>query len=248
MSILFGAFPFVIQALHITVYVLLMSAVLGILLGILYTLGKLSKNKVVNGISSVLVSFFRGVPMPALLFLIFFGVPEIVSIFGVNANRWSAEVFAIISFTLNSSAFFEEIFRSAYLSIEKGQIEAGQSIGMTRIQVFRRIILPQAAVSALPNLSNMIIELLKNTALAFSVGVVDMMGKADQYSAANYGIGQAWIYLATGIIYWVLTIIIDYAFKLINKRIDKGRHPIQGNTNTKGRYKLGKGTVVAVER
>lgn len=246
MSILFGAFPYVIQALNVTVYVLVMSTVLGILLGILYTFGKLSKNKIIHAISSVLVSFFRGVPMPALLFLIFFGTPEIVRVFGIDANSWSPEIFAIISFTLNSSAFFEEIFRAAYLSIEKGQIEAAQSIGMTKLQTFRRVILPQAAVSALPNLSNMVIELLKNTALAFSVGVVDMMGKADQYSAANYGVGQAWIYLATGIIYWALTVFIDFAFRLLNRKLDKGR---KGNISIpKSKYRLGKGTVVAIER
>lgn len=246
MDILVRAFPFVIQALDITVYVLVMSAILGIILGMLYTLGKLSKNKVINSVCNVLVSFFRGVPMPALLFLIFFGVPEIMVPFGVDANFWPAEVFAIIAFTLNASAFFEEIFRGAYLSIEKGQIEAGQSIGMNKFQIFYRVILPQAAVIAIPNLSNMIIELLKNTALAFSVGVVDMMGRADQFSAANYGIGQAWIYLATGVIYWALTIIIDVVFRLINQRLSKG---YKGNDTTKRRrFKLEKGTAVVEER
>ena len=246
MDILLRAFPYVIQALGITVYVLVMSAVLGIILGMLYTVGKLSKNKVINGVCGVLVSFFRGVPMPALLFLIFFGIPELMTPLGVDANSWPAEVFAIISFTLNASAFFEEIFRGAYLSIEKGQIEAGQSIGMNRFQIFYRIILPQAAVIAIPNLSNMIIELLKNTALAFSVGVVDMMGRADQFSAANYGVGQAWIYLATGIIYWVLTIIIDVVFRLMNRKLDKGyRKPVAAKGR---RYRLEKGTAVAAER
>ncbi len=246
MNILLRAFPYVIQALNVTVYVLVMSAVLGIILALLYTVGKLSKNKVINGICGVLVSFFRGVPMPALLFLIFFGVPELMIPLGIDANSWPAAVFAIISFTLNSSAFFEEIFRSAYLSIEKGQIEAAHSIGMNNIQTFYRVILPQAAVIAIPNLSNMIIELLKNTALAFSVGVVDIMGRADQFSAANYGVGQAWIYLATGVIYWVLTIIIDVVFRLVNGRLDKGyrKYP----TNKQQKYKLEKGTAVVAER
>lgn len=246
MDILVRAFPFVIQALGTTVYVLLMSAILGIILGMLYTVGKLSKNKVINSVCTILVSFFRGVPMPALLFLIFFGVPEIMTPLGVDANAWSAEVFAIVSFTLNASAFFEEIFRGAYLSIEKGQIEAGQSIGMNKFQIFYRVILPQAAVIAIPNLSNMIIELLKNTALAFSVGVVDMMGRADQFSAANYGVGQAWIYLATGIIYWGLTIIIDVIFRLVNLKLDKGYK--KNNTTKKRRYKLEKGAAVVAER
>lgn len=246
MDILLRAFPYVIQALGTTVYVLAMSAILGIILGMLYTFGKLSKNKVVNGVCGILVSFFRGVPMPALLFLIFFGVPEIMKPLGVDANAWPAEVFAIISFTLNSSAFFEEIFRGAYLSIEKGQIEAGKSVGMSGFQIFYRVILPQAAVIAIPNLSNMVIELLKNTALAFSVGVVDMMGKADQFSAANYGVGQAWIYLATGVIYWLLTVIIDVAFRLVNAKLDKGYK--KQNTPRRRKYKLEKGTAVAIER
>lgn len=226
MSIIIKAFPYIIQSLNVTIIMLLVSAVLGILLGIILTVGKLSKNKMVRVIATIAVSILRGIPVPAILFLVFFGMPILFQNFGINLNLLPPAVFATVALILNSSAFFAEIFRGAYLAVDKGQIEAGYSIGMNDFQLFLRVIFPQAAIIALPNLSNMIIELLKNTALAFSIGVIDLMGRASQYSSATWGAGQAYVFIITGAIYWALSIIIEKGMEILNNKISHGNSKI----------------------
>ena len=144
---------------------------------------------------------------------------------GIVTIGWNNMIYAITAFSLNEAAFFAEIFRSAYLDIDKGQIEAGESIGMTRMQIFRRIILPQAAATALPNTTNMIIELMKYTSLGLAIGVVDMLGMAKQVSYNSYGIGQTEIFIVTGAVYWIMGVIMMTISNKLTKRLNRCNEP-----------------------
>ena len=153
--------------------------------------------------------------MMVQLLLVFILIPMIAYANGVDTSSFSPSIYAIISFSINEACFFAEIFRSAYVSIDNGQIEAAKSLGMGRMQIFRRVILPQGAIAALPNTSNMIIELMKNTSIASVIGVYDILGKAQQLGKNNYGLGQLELYIEAGIIFWILGLIILFISNMI---------------------------------
>lgn len=116
-----------------------------------------------------------------------------------------------------------EVFRSAYESIDKGQREAAVSIGMSEFQAFRRIILPQCTLVAIPNFTNALVNLIKEGSLAYTIGLIDIMGKGQLIIGANQGSYNLETYLALFILYWVLTIIIEVSSKILEKRLSQGK-------------------------
>jgi His/Glu/Gln/Arg/opine family amino acid ABC transporter permease subunit len=214
--------PLLLKALPLTADILVKSILLGLVVSMLLTIGRLGKNKFIQKIVAVYISFMRGTPLIIQIFLMFFGLPIILKSFGINTLSWDGMIYAVLTFGLNVAAFFSEILRSAYLAINKGQIEAAYSIGMSDFQVFRRVIVPQALASALPNITNMIIEVLKNTSLAVSIGVVDMMGKANQLAQASFGVGQLEVLLAVSLLYWFISLIMILISNKITIRLNKG--------------------------
>ena len=214
-------FPALMSALPATMQLLIISVVIALFLGLLLAWARLSKNMAASLISYVIISFMRGTPMMVQLLLIFILIPLIAYSNGIDTSSLSPSVYAIISFSINEACFFAEIFRSAYQSIDSGQMEAASSLGMGRMQIFRRVILPQGAIAALPNTSNMIIELMKNTSIASVIGVYDILGKAAQLGKNNYGRGQLELYIEAGIIFWILGLIILFISNLIQERISR---------------------------
>jgi ABC-type amino acid transport system permease subunit len=127
---------------------------------------------------------------------------------------------------LNTSAYLSEIMRASVLSVEKGQIEAALSVGLSNFQMFRRILFPQAFKVALPNLGSLAIDLLKDSSLAFSIGVVDIMGKARVLSAQNYGVFQTQSFLTAASIYWLMCLVLEKAVAVLEKKIGRGQTEI----------------------
>ncbi|EDK34079.1 Hypothetical protein CKL_2067 [Clostridium kluyveri DSM 555] len=221
--------PIILNALPITLEILFFSVVIALVVGMILTYAKVGKNKVVRCIASIYISFMRGTPMIVQLLLAFIGIPLILDSFGISTANWNNIIYAIIAFSLNEAAFFAEIFRSAYLDIDKGQIEAGQSIGMTKFQTFRRIIFVQVAAKALPNTTNMIIELMKNTSLGIAIGVTDLMGMAKQISYNNYGVGQTETFIVAAFIYWIMGLILTIVSSNITARLNRYNNPVLAN-------------------
>jgi polar amino acid transport system permease protein len=124
-------------------------------------------------------------------------------------------LFVFITFGLNEAAYNSEIIRSALQSVQKGQIEAAESLGMNYFQVLRRVILPQAVLVAIPPLGNALIGLLKGTSLAFVAGVIEMTAAGKIISGRNFRFFE--VYLALAIIYWALTIVIEQVIRLLEK-------------------------------
>lgn len=132
-------------------------------------------------------------------------------------NSIPSLLFVLVAFSLNEAAYNSESIRAAIQSIEKGQVEAAHSLGMTSLQVLRRIIIPEAFVVALPTLGNALIGLLKGTSLAFVCSVVEITAQGKILAGANYRYFE--VYVSLAIIYWVLTIIIEQIIKFLEKRI-----------------------------
>lgn len=223
--------PKLLEALPVTLEMTVVAAIGGLVLGFLIALVKIKKIKVLNQICSVYVSFMRGTPLLVQLFLSYYGLPIVLQAinakFGTSfdVNSVPAIVFVFIAFSLNEAAYNSETIRAAIQSVDKNEIEAGKAMGMTNLQIMRRITLPQALVVAMPNFGNSLISLLKNTSLAFTVSVVDIMGKAKVVSGRNLRLFE--VYIAAAIVYWVVCIIIEIAAKLIEKNIDVKRKGIK---------------------
>ncbi|MFD2616615.1 amino acid ABC transporter permease [Terrilactibacillus laevilacticus] len=216
-----------LPAINITLIVSLSSIILGSLLGLLLAAARLSQSVILRVLASIYVSVIRATPSIIMIFLVYYGMPLLFNgWFHTNIDGWNRMYFVIIALTLLFSAPVSEIMRSAYESISKGQMEAGLLVGMSPFQTFYRIILPQAFVVALPNFANSVVNLLKEGALTFTIGVVDMVAKAQMIVANNSG-GYAWqTYCALALIYWVISLAIDKGVSLVEKSYQKKRKTI----------------------
>ena len=216
--------PKLLSALPNTLLILFASLAVGLVLGFAAAALRVRGNWAISRIAAFYISFMRGVPLIALMLLVYFGFPQLMSFFGFSTGSWSRNPLIIAAFALNVSGYLAENMRSAYLSVDRSQFEAAHSIGMTGFQSFIHIIFPQACTNAIPSVGNTVIMLIKDTALAFSLGIVDIMGKAVLINARNYGARQMEIFIAVGLIYWAVCFVLEKILNMIEKR---GRKPLQ---------------------
>ena len=212
--------PTLLSYIHVTLMITAVSAVLGILLCFLISIVRIKKVPVLNQILVVFISFMRGTPFLVQLFLIYFGVPEIMSHLGMNVRNLPGLVFVYAVFTLHIAAYSAEIMRASISAVSQGEKEAAMAIGMTELQSYVRIILPQAFTLSIPPLTNLIIGMLKGTALVFNVGVVDMMRRADLMGGNSQRYLE--LFVDAAIIYAVLIFIVTTAGRWIEKRYTVG--------------------------
>ncbi len=226
-SYLWEAFPVLLPFLKVTFLVVGVSVLLGTGFGILLTMAKVGSSKILRKLANGYTTVLRCTPSIILLFLVYYGVPAIGAQFGLDLNQVDKIVFVITAFTLQFAAIMSEVVRSAYESIDKGQYEAGVSVGLSAFQVYRRIIVPQALVVAIPNFGNALIALFQEGALAYTIGLIDVVGKAELIIASNYDTHALEVYLALAVIYWVLSILIEQFFLKIEKVVGKGKRSMQ---------------------
>lgn len=225
--------PEILKGVPYTLLVTLVAMLVGLLIGTIFAFFRVYRTPVFNQLTVLFVSFFRGTPLIVQLFVFFYGLPQLIiymnELFGWNIapDIMSPLVIAFIAYSINSVSYLTEIVRSAILSVDKGQLEAAKSVGMTTVQAMRRIILPQAFVTALPNLGNQLIILLKASALAFTIGIMDVLGIAR--IIANDGYHFLETYLVAALIYWLLAIIFEMVFSKMEQRSSK----FKGNVERK---------------
>ncbi len=180
-----------------TVLVALGAIAFALVFGLVIALLRMSSWRLVRVLAIVYVEFFRGTPALVQLFVIYFGFPDV----GFQPSPFQA---AIIGLGLNGSAYLSEIYRAGIESIHRGQMEAALSLGMTPLRAMRYIVLPQAIRTMLPPITNLSIILLKDTAIVFAVGVVEVMALARNLVTET--LQSAAIYLIAGVIYLCITI------------------------------------------
>lgn len=219
------AFPQVLASVPVTLLLVFISIPIGWVLGILIALVKNAKVPVLYQIATVFVSFMRSVPMVIILFVSYYSTPLIIQSYltsiGLSADISSvpAAAYAIAAFVLEQAAYSSEVFRSAILAVDKGQIEAAQSVGMTKPVAYARIVLPQAITSALPNLNGLFVGLVQGTSLAYFVGVYEVMATSTLLANASYAYIEA--YLMATVIYEVLSFVFNRVFRVIETRASK---------------------------
>ncbi|GMO67168.1 MAG: amino acid ABC transporter permease [Treponemataceae bacterium] len=222
-ALVFAQIPRVLSALPVTLYLTVFAMLGGLVIALAVAVVKINKVPVLRQICAVYVSLIRGTPIIVQLYLTYFGIPLILKYINFyngthfSINNVPSIVFALVALSLNQGAYNSETIRSAILSVDKGQIEAAHSLGMTELQVLFRVIIPQAFVVALPPLGNSLIALLKETSLAFVCSVVDMTARAKILAGNNYRFFES--YCSVAIIYWVLTFAVEQAVRIAEKRL-----------------------------
>lgn len=209
--------------LGVTFEVMIGSFLVSLLLGFLAAKGSIGKNRPGRLLSRGYINLMRCVPPIVLLFVIYYGLPIVVkAIFRIDMNTWTPLFFAIMALSLLHGASMAELMRASYQAIDKGQREAAVSIGLSEVQAFFRIVLPQALVVALPILGNTVISMLRDGALAYSIGVIDITGRASYLISMNLGGYVMETYLALALIYWILSILTKYSFQKLEIHLRKG--------------------------
>lgn len=224
LSYVFKFLPDILSALPLTLWILLLTTSLGSLLGTLLAWGQLYGDEVLASLSRGYVFVLRCTPPIVLLFMVFYGLPEFLEWWlGLDVNGWSRTIFVVTAMTLLFAASISEVFKSAYEAVPVGQMEAGLSIGLTELQTFWRILFPQAFRIALPNISNAILNLLKDTALAYTIGLADVMGAGNLLIGRNLGNYSLETYTAVAAIYWGLALLLSVGSQLLEKSLDAGK-------------------------
>jgi len=209
MNTILELMPQLLEGLIMTLEVFVFTLILSIPLGIIVSLGRISKVKIIKTITGVYVLVMRGTPLLLQIIFIFFGLPLV----GVNIeNRFLA---AVVAFVLNYAAYFAEIFRGGILSIDKGQYEGAAVLGLSSRDTFLRIILPQAFKRILPPVANEIITLVKDTSLIYVVGLDELLkvGKI----AANK-LSSLLPLVLVGIIYLILIAIFTKVLSKVEEK------------------------------
>lgn len=200
------------------------SILTGSILGMLLAWAKLSGHKVIRALADGYTYIIRCTPSIVLLFIVFYGLPKFTEAeFGIDMDNLSRAIFVIITFTLLFGAYVSEVFRSAYETVDRGQYEAAVTIGLSPKQAFFRVMLPQAAVIALPNFGNSVINLMKESALAYTIGLIDLLGRTNLIISKNYGAYGVELYVACLLIYWALSFLIEQAFLRMESYLGRGR-------------------------
>lgn len=202
-------YKLLLSGVGVTIKVSLLAVVLGVLIGMLIAVCNLSKKKVLRLIGGVYTDVIRGTPSVTQLMIIYF-----VIFASVQLDKW---VIAAIAFGVNSGAYVSEIIRAGILSIDKGQTEAGRSLGLSAFQTMSRIVVPQAVKNIFPALCNEFIVLIKETAIVGYVGLMDIQKAGDFIKSATFIAFMPLI--GTAIIYYVLIKILTLALRQVEIRL-----------------------------
>ncbi|ANK60336.1 amino acid ABC transporter permease [Loigolactobacillus backii] len=177
----------------------------------------LRKNPILSALAKFYLGIVRGTPPLLMLLLSYFGLPKLFTLVGININDWAKIFFGIVGLSIGWGAYLEEAFRSAYLSVDKGQYEAALSVGMDAKHAFFQILMPQTFLIALPNIENLLIGLVKATSLVYVMGMVDMYSEATDLSNQNQGIYQLEIFIILALLYWLIVLLIEWVFRMFHR-------------------------------
>lgn len=207
--------PLLLKATQMTLFLAIVSLVIAFVLGLIIAAIRYFNIKVLSQIAKFYVSFFRGTPLIVQLFLIYFGVFTMYPML----TQLPGTVAAIVTLSLNSAAYMSETIRAAFESVDRGQIEAALSLCMTKLQYMRRIVLPQSMRVALPSLFNSLIDLIKGTSIAFTIGVSEMMAMGIYEGSRQFDYFE--IYFDIAIIYYIMSIILGFLQKKLEYKMSK---------------------------
>ncbi|MGE6629393.1 amino acid ABC transporter permease [Bacillus sp. NPDC077027] len=203
--------PFILEGLKVTLSIVVVSLLIGFLLGVLLTLCKISVFKPLIWIADFYTSIFRGTPLVLQLLIIYFGLPQLL---GFQIDQYWA---AVAAFSLNSAAYVSEIIRAGINAIDKGQKEAAIALGVPYSKMMKDLLLPQAFKNISPALVNETITLTKESAIVTVIGLGDVMRRSYQVGATTYSYLEPLIF--AGLIYYVIVLVLTFVGKSVERKL-----------------------------
>lgn len=209
-NMVFSRLPILLNATLKTIELTVLAIFFGTILGLVFALIKISNNKLLSFIGTLYTWIFRGIPLLVQLFIIYYGLPTV----GIE---FTAQQAAVIGLSLCGGAYIAEIIRAGIQSIDKGQMEAAYSLGMSWKQAMFRVIIPQSFKRLIPPMGNEFITLLKDTSLVAVISMVELLRAAQTQASATFKPFE--MYMTAGVIYLILTTVFTVIFKKIEERL-----------------------------
>jgi polar amino acid transport system permease protein len=209
--------PPLLGGARVTIALTILAVSGGLVLSLFLALGKMSKNTVINRLSSAYVFFFRGTPLLMQLYFIYYALPMVSPIFIIRTGDQFFDRFipAFIAFALNSAAYCAEIIRAAILSIDKGQFEASRALGLSYPQTMRLVIIPQSIRRLIPPVGNEFIMVLKDASLVSMIALIDITKATRNIESSTR---SALVYIPAMILYLIITAVFSYIFHKLEKK------------------------------
>lgn len=217
---IWGLVPQLASGMGITLNIFFVTLLLSLPLGLLLSLGRISKLRPLSGAIGLYLLIFRGTPLMLQLFFMYFGLPfiKIPNLFTGEMIKLAPDKYtaALLAFVLNYAAYFAEIFRGGIIGVQKGQYEAAKALGLNYGQTMRLVVIPQMLRSIVPPVANEAIVLVKDTALVSSIALIDILRCAQQ--AVNRDMNAA-AYVVVAVFYLIFTLLLTKLFEYIEKRL-----------------------------
>lgn len=198
----------------VTINIFFVTVIFSLPLGLLIAFGRMSSNTAVKNIVGAYISIMRGTPLMLQLIVVYFGP---YYLFGIKMGTDYRLTAIFIAFTINYAAYFAEIYRSGIQSIDKGQYEAAKLLGYTKVNTFFRIILPQVIKRILPSITNEVITLVKDTAFAFTLSVMEIFTMAKAIAARETSLVPLFI---AGAFYYIFNYAVAFVFDYLERKLD----------------------------
>jgi L-cystine transport system permease protein len=219
----------ILSSIGITLEYVLLGFGFGLIFGMLLALMKISHKKILRTIAYGYTTIMRCTPSIVLLFIVYYGLPRLSNdLFGIRMDTLERMKFVAITLAMFCTASISEVIRSSYEALDKTQIEAAESVGMTETQAFIHVLLPQMLFTATPNFCNTLLMLFKEGALAYSIGMIDLFGKGNYIIGMYQGSYAIEVYITLIIIYWPLSLVITFLSGLLENRFDYDNRQVKG--------------------
>lgn len=210
-----------LQAMGQTLLLALLGLIFACVLGVIFGLLSVMKNKVCKVISWIFVNIIRGVPMIVLAFFVYFGIPYAVSNYLGGSLTLSSLQAGVICLALNCGAYMSEIIRAGIQSVDPGQMEAARSLGLSYGKGMWKVVLPQAIRTMIPSIVNQFIITLKDTSILSVIGFPELVNQAKNVVAITFRSFDTWIIV--GIMYLIIILILQQIAKMLERRLNRGR-------------------------
>ncbi len=213
----------ILHGAKLTIFLTVLTVIFGVILGMFLALGKMSKRRIINRLSSAYIFFFRGTPLLIQLFVVYFTIPGVFgfawrNLFDTSSTEavyQGAFVASLIAFSLNSAAYCAEIIRAALQSIDKGQSEAAKALGMSYAQTMGKIIIPQSISRMIPPICNEFIMVLKDVSLVFAISLMDITTVSKNIMTSE---GSYLVFIPALVIYLIITAFFTCIYNALEKK------------------------------
>ena len=209
-DLMLRVYPFFLEAAWVTIQLSILTIALGLVCGMLGAAGRLSRFAILRFLAAAYVSFFRGTPALIQIFLLYFGGPQV----GIQLDAFEA---GVIGLGVNIGAYMTETMRGAIISVDKGQIEAGRTLGLSKLQSFRKVTLPQALRLMIRPLGVNINAQIKGTALVAAISVVELTYTAQRYIGSTYKPFE--MFFIAGILYLIIITASGQVISYLDRRV-----------------------------